>query len=95
MQPIFKSEVLIYESNASLHVKLLFGKVTHLLDSITNKILEMGRQTTSVSVSASFIALDAATALHMGLIIKLTENPANFAAKMAPPIRSQDLLLVI
>ena len=53
------------------------------------------RLTTSVLVSASFIELDAATVLHLGLIIKLTENPAKIAAKMARPIRSQDLLLVI
>ena len=60
---------------------------TKLLSPIT-------RLTTSVPVSASFTELDAATALHLGLIIKLTENPAKIAAKMARPIRSQDLLLV-
>ena len=45
------------------------------------------RLTTSVPVSASFIALDAATALHLDLIIKLTENPAKIAAKVARPMR--------
>ena len=53
------------------------------------------RLTTSVPVSASFIELDAATALHLGLIIKLTENQAKIAEIMTRPIRSQDLLLVI
>ena len=53
------------------------------------------RLITSVPVSASFIELDAATVLHLGLIIKLTENPAKIAAKMARPIRLQELLLVI
>ena len=53
------------------------------------------RLTTSVPVSVSFVELDAATALHLGLIIKPTENPAKIAAKVARPIRSQDLLLVI
>ena len=51
--------------------------------------------TASAPVSASFIELDAATAFHLGLMIKLTENPGKIAAKMARPIRSQDPLLVI
>ena len=31
-QPIFKTKILIYQSKANLAMKILFGKVTHLLD---------------------------------------------------------------
>ena len=47
------------------------------------------RLTTSVPVSTSFIELDAATALNLGLIIKLNRNPARIAAKVAQPMRLQ------
>ena len=32
IQPILKTKMLIYRSEANLDVKSLFGKVTHLLD---------------------------------------------------------------
>ena len=32
MQPIFKTEMLIYQSKAGLDVKILFGRSTHLSD---------------------------------------------------------------
>ena len=38
-QPIFKTEILIWQSNANLHVKILFGKITHLLDPVIRKML--------------------------------------------------------
>ena len=39
---IFKAEVLIYQSKDNLDVKILLGKVTHLLDSDTRKMLLNG-----------------------------------------------------
>ena len=44
--------------------------------------MEQRTRLTSVPVSASFIELDAATALHLGVVIKLTENVAKIAAKV-------------
>ena len=32
MRPIFKTEMLIYPSEANLEVKTLLGKIIHLLD---------------------------------------------------------------
>ena len=38
MLPIFKIEVLIYESKANLDQKILFGKITHLQDPTVRKM---------------------------------------------------------
>ena len=32
MRPIFKTEMLIYQSKATLDQNIFFGKITHLLD---------------------------------------------------------------
>ena len=39
MRPIFKTKVLIYQSKANLDVKILFGKIKHLKDPTTIKML--------------------------------------------------------
>ena len=36
---MFKIRNLIYLSKANLHMNILFGKITHLLDSETRKML--------------------------------------------------------
>ena len=38
MWPIFKTEALIYQSNATLDENVLFGKITHLLDPKTRNM---------------------------------------------------------
>ena len=38
IRPIFKTEMLMYQSKANLVEKTLFGKVTHLYDSIIRKM---------------------------------------------------------
>ena len=40
MRPIFKTEMLIYQSKAKLDVKILFGKITHHLDPEIMKMLK-------------------------------------------------------
>ena len=43
MRPIFKTEMLIYQSKANLDEKILFGKITDHLDSEIRKILVNGK----------------------------------------------------
>ena len=38
MLPIFKTEMLIYQSKANLDVKISIGKITHLEDPTTRKM---------------------------------------------------------
>ena len=82
-------------SHAICELRMKWKWALKLLSFNVTSSNDRSRLTTSVPASASFIELDATTALHLGLIIKLTENPAKIAAEMARPIRSQDLLLVI
>ena len=42
MQPIFKTEMLIYQSKANLGVKILFDKITHHLEPEIRKLLLTG-----------------------------------------------------
>ena len=42
MRPIFKTEMLIYQSKINLHEKILFRKIPHLIDPEMRKILEKG-----------------------------------------------------
>ena len=95
---ILKSELNAVNRIAAIN-SLAIPAITFSMNIINWQINDIKkldtRLTTSVPASTSFIELDAATALHLGLIIKLTENPAKIATKMARPIRSQDLLLVI
>ena len=42
MRPIFKTEMLIYHSKANLDDKILFGKIKHLQDPTTIKMLVRG-----------------------------------------------------
>ena len=42
MWPIFKTETLIYQSKANLDVKILFGKITHLLNPEIRSMLVRG-----------------------------------------------------
>ena len=39
---IFKTEILIYQFNANLDEKILFGKITRLVDPEMRKMLERG-----------------------------------------------------
>ena len=43
MRPIFKTEMLIYQSKANLDEKILFGKITHHLDPEIRKMLVNGK----------------------------------------------------
>ena len=38
MRSIFKAEVLIYQSDATLDEELLFGKITHFIDTEIGKM---------------------------------------------------------
>ena len=49
--PILKTEMLLYQSKANLDLKILFGKITHLIDS---EILGKGFMGTSIPTGASF-----------------------------------------
>ena len=42
MPPIFKVNMLIYQSKATLDVKILLGNIAHLIDPEIRKILERG-----------------------------------------------------
>ena len=39
MWPIFKTEILIYQSKANLNEKILFGKITYHMDKNIGKML--------------------------------------------------------
>ena len=39
MRPIFKTDMLIFQSKANLDEKILFGKITHHLDPAIRKML--------------------------------------------------------
>ena len=39
MRPIFKTEMIIYQSKANLDEKILFGKIIYLLDPESRKML--------------------------------------------------------
>ena len=39
MRPIFKTEMLIYQSKAKLDEKIWFGKITHYLDPEVRQML--------------------------------------------------------
>ena len=41
-RPIFKTEMLIYQSQANLDEKIVFGKITRYLDPEIGKMLERG-----------------------------------------------------
>ena len=43
MRPIFKAEMLIYQSKANLDEKILFGNFTHQLDPDVRKMLVSGK----------------------------------------------------
>ena len=53
MRPIFKNRMLIYQSKADLDVKILFGKITHLVDPEIRKMLEWGLYENQDSTSHS------------------------------------------
>ena len=42
MRPIFKTEMLIYQSKANLDQKILFGKINHHLDPEIWEVSERG-----------------------------------------------------
>ena len=42
MRPIFKTEMLMYQSKANLDVKILFGNITRYLDPEIRKMLIRG-----------------------------------------------------
>ena len=42
MRPIFKTEMLIYQSKDNLDEKILFGSIPHLIDPETRKMLVKG-----------------------------------------------------
>ena len=52
-------------------------------------LCRIARLNTSVLVLALFVELDDGTPLQVGLIIKLSENPAKFAVKLVRPMRFQ------
>ena len=39
MWPIFKTKMLVYQSNSNLVIKILFCKISHLSDTKRNKML--------------------------------------------------------
>ena len=43
MRPIFKTEMLIYQSNTNSDEKILSGKITHHLDPEFSKMLDNGK----------------------------------------------------
>ena len=42
MRPIFKIEILIYQSKGNINKKILFGKITHHLGAEIRKMLVQG-----------------------------------------------------
>ena len=42
MKSIFKTNVSINQSKANLNVKILFGKITHLIDPEIRKMMKRG-----------------------------------------------------
>ena len=42
MRPMFETEMFIYESKANLNENILFGKITHHLDSLMRQMLLRG-----------------------------------------------------
>ena len=42
MRPIFKTEMLMYQSKGNLDLKILFGNITHHSDLEIRKMLERG-----------------------------------------------------